>query len=131
MRCRWVAAASNCLCQTEDLRAFRQGLRQLPTTILIDDSHLIVSIRSCECGRHYLSVFTEIVDWTGGDDSQLHQIIEIDPILASHLASRGDLDEDALNDLAIHGRIVAWSHPASGIEAIRSYVGPFLVPFHD
>lgn len=126
-----MAAASNCPCQTEDLRAFRLGLRQLPTTILIDDSHLIVSLRSCECGRQYLSVFTEVVDWVGGDDAQHHQVIEIDPELAAALVARHDLDQGDVDELGLTGRIVAWSHPSGGVEILQAYEGSFQVPFHD
>lgn len=41
------------------------------TGMLIDDSHFIVRVARCGvCGRAWLSVFTESIDWTGGDDSQ-------------------------------------------------------------
>lgn len=41
------------------------------TGTLIDESHFIVRVMRCGvCGRAWLSVFTEAIDWTGGDDSQ-------------------------------------------------------------
>jgi hypothetical protein len=42
-----------------------------------DDSHFIVSVRRCRCGKRYLQVFYELIDWSGGDDSQARTIFAL------------------------------------------------------
>ena len=38
---------------------------------LVDDSHFHVMILTCgSCGQAFLWVFTELIDWSAGDDSQ-------------------------------------------------------------
>lgn len=46
---------------------------------LIDESHYIVSIRSCpSCSQRYLQVTTETIDWKDGEDPIFRTIIPID-----------------------------------------------------
>ena len=48
-------------------------------TRLIDESHFIVSIRTCpSCLQGYLQVTTETVDWVNGEDPISRTIIPID-----------------------------------------------------
>ncbi len=45
---------------------------------LIDDSHFHITLKQCEhCDQIFLSVFTEIVDWTDSEDSQFWTIIPL------------------------------------------------------
>ena len=46
---------------------------------LIDESHYIVSIRSCpSCSQRFLQVTTETIDWEDGEDPICRTIIPID-----------------------------------------------------
>ena len=41
---------------------------------LIDESHFSISILRCpECSQRFVSIFTELIDWEDGDDSQYSQ----------------------------------------------------------
>src|ERR1700722_13185957 len=45
---------------------------------LVDESHFMVSILACPaCGQRCVSIFTETIDWTGGDDSQYVSVLPV------------------------------------------------------
>jgi hypothetical protein len=55
-----------------DASAWRQERR------CIDESHLGVSLVHCQaCGAQALRIFTELIDWSGGDDSQAVLIVPL------------------------------------------------------
>lgn len=59
-------------CWPESAEVAWQGRADLERkSELADDSHFHVMILACkDCGQPYLSVFTELTDLVGGDDSQ-------------------------------------------------------------
>ena len=59
-----------CLPDSPD-EAWEAGLNLQRRHALIDDSHFHVLIASCpSCGQPFLWVFSELIDWQSGDDSQ-------------------------------------------------------------
>jgi hypothetical protein len=51
--------------------AWAAGLKLHDREALIDDSHFNARVATCsKCGQAYLWVFTELIDWQHGDDSQ-------------------------------------------------------------
>lgn len=59
--------------------------------ILIDQSHLIVSIRVCPaCGQRWLQVFTELMDFEKGDDSQAWCVAPITAEESDSLVRQGE-----------------------------------------
>jgi len=51
--------------------AWETGLRMEGRSELVDDSHFHVMILRCpDCGQSFVWVFSELIDWEGGDDSQ-------------------------------------------------------------
>jgi hypothetical protein len=47
-------------------------------SMLVDESHFIVSVRTCpKCSQAFLSVFTETVDWTDGEDPQSRTLMPL------------------------------------------------------
>jgi hypothetical protein len=55
----------------------RQGLAKVAE--LVDESHYRVIILSCpNCCQNFLSVFTEMVDWAGGEDPMYWTVVPVD-----------------------------------------------------
>ena len=47
---------------------------------LVDESHFIVTIFACpHCRQHCVSIFTEQIDWSEGDDAQYVNVLPITP----------------------------------------------------
>ncbi|MGA2229968.1 MAG: hypothetical protein ABSH22_03495 [Tepidisphaeraceae bacterium] len=58
---------------------------------LVDEEHFIVSILACpECGQRCVSIFTETIDWVGGDDSQYVSVLPITEEEAAALVASGN-----------------------------------------
>jgi hypothetical protein len=68
---------------------------------LIDESHYHVMMLACpHCGQRFLSVFTEKIDWSGGDDAQYWTVVPVTESEAAELARRGpELTEIEINSL--------------------------------
>jgi hypothetical protein len=64
---------------------------------IITDSHFGVSIRLCpNCQQQFVAIFTEFVDWTGGDDAQYFDIVPVTPV---ELAKIEQADRSLTTDL--------------------------------
>lgn len=68
---------------------------------LVDEPHFRVTVRACRgCAQRFVSIFTEMIDWSGGDDSQCWTLMPITQAEASDLVGRGDsLTEASLRSL--------------------------------
>jgi hypothetical protein len=80
---------------------------------LISESHFIVSIRACACcNQRFISVFTEMIDWEGGDDPQYWTLMPITETEAAELAQQRDsLTESSLEALGRDRRSMQHDHP--------------------
>ena len=80
---------------------------------LIDESHFHVMILACpRCTQHFVSVFTEMIDWADGDDPQYWMVLPITGIEADDLIKqRGLLAEAALDALDPGRRSLRRDHP--------------------
>ena len=66
-------------------------------TSLIDESHFSIRIRKClACHQHYLSVFTETIDWKDGEDPQLWSVV---PTQSDEIAELSDKNEHDIVEL--------------------------------
>src|SRR5690554_2246946 len=61
-----------CACVSDDAgKAYAALPRGEVLARLAHDDHFRVALRRCNaCGQRFLSVFTELIDWNDGDDSQ-------------------------------------------------------------
>jgi hypothetical protein len=70
--------------------AWEARARLTPFTTLVDESHYAVRILVCpHCTQDFVSVFTEIVDWTSGSDSQFSTLLPVTKAEADALVQRG------------------------------------------
>jgi hypothetical protein len=96
---------------------------------LVSDSHFSVTLLWCQaCDQRFVSIFTEFVDWNGGDDAQYWDLVPVTETEAAALRVQG---ED--QDLALLGRLgegrrrlsSAW--PTGGKKRIGWQTGAFMV----
>jgi hypothetical protein len=82
---------------------------------LIDQSHLIVTLRACEhCGQRFVQVLGERVDWQDGDDAQHWRLVPISAEEADALRARGEAALGAVDALARRRRHLRVDHPTGG-----------------
>ncbi len=84
---------------------------------LIDELHFQVMILTCHnCTQRFLSVFTEMVDWADGDDSQYWKLLPVtEAEVADLLQQRESLTEVKLEALG-PGRRCLWRDFPKGSE---------------
>jgi hypothetical protein len=99
---------------------------------LIDESHYIVSILRCpHCAQAYLSVFTETIDWTDGEDPQYRTLLPIEAQEQEALVREGeDLRESTLNALGRERRSLRIDFPKGAPKRMFWGLGLFVGP-HD
>jgi uncharacterized protein YbaR (Trm112 family) len=93
------------------------------TAELIDESHYHVMILACpQCGQRFLSVFTERIDWSNGDDAQYWRVVPITKSEAAELIHRGSaLTEIEINAVGSNRRSLLRSYPTG--EGPREFWG--------
>jgi hypothetical protein len=99
---------------------------------LVDESHYIVSVRVCpSCGQEFLRVFTERIDWEGGEDPQRITVLPITHDEALALIAQGEhVNEAQLSQMGRDRRFLEFDWPSREPMRIRYTTGP-LVARHD
>ena len=98
-------------------------------TELIDESHYIVRIVACHsCGQHFLNVFTELIDWDGGEDPCSRRRLPLTPQEAVSLT--GHPTEQQLTSLAGDRKCLAFDWPKGEPKAVYWTRG-LLIGAHD
>lgn len=72
---------SACACSGADAQGAKAALREAAVVeTFVDESHYSVRVVACaQCGKRWVKVFTEKIDWEGGDDSQAWMWIPVEP----------------------------------------------------
>lgn len=118
-------------CYGEDAKTVLEWCTKNLKTVkrIVTDSHFGVSVRACPtCEQQFIAIFTEFVDWQGGDDAQYFDIVPVTPVELAHLdqADRRLITID-LGKLG-HGRKhVASDWPTGGCERVLWKHGAFHV----
>jgi hypothetical protein len=99
---------------------------------LIDESHYIVSIKRCpHCTQAYLSVFTETIDWIGGEDPQYRTLLPITADETLVLVAHGErVSDSTLNALGPQRRSLCIDYPRDGGKRMFWNTGMCIGP-HD
>jgi hypothetical protein len=118
------------LCGEQDAELSWASYTRLAIDVeVVDDSHFIVQLRRCpDCARRYVWIFTEFVDWVGGDDAQYRQIVPVTPAEAQVIAQAGeDVDLDWLGSLGRGRTYLTTAWPTGQPETANWSTGEFLV----
>ena len=87
---------------------------------LVDESHFHVMILACSrCTQRFVSVFTETIDWTDGDDPQYWTLLPITETEADGLIQqRESLTEPKLNALGSGRRRLHRDYPKGAVPRV-------------
>ena len=81
-------------------------------TVLMDSSHFSLQLRRCsDCGQQFVWVFTEFVDWSGGNDPQYHDVVPVTDDEAETLRRQRPLDLVAIGKLGVDRRCLRMNWP--------------------
>lgn len=99
------------------------------THVIIDDSHFIVTLPKCpECGQRFLRIFTEFVDWQGGDDAQYIDVLPITEEEAERIVQDGEeVSLQYLGSLGANRRRLQMDWPSGGQRRLHWVTGTFHV----
>jgi hypothetical protein len=120
-------------CWPSDANLAYQALSALEIiSYLIDESHYIVTTRSCpNCSQIFLTVFTELVDYIGGEDPQ-HRIVI--PITADELVlltqNPSGISQRTLESIGAGRRSHQFAHPSGQSVSVYWGTGVQVYPHH-
>jgi hypothetical protein len=131
-----AAPAEECPCcelcfppEAEAAWAARSGLKFVAD--LIDESHYHVMVLACpSCGQHFVSVFTETIDWQDGDDPQYWSLLPLTAGESRRLVDGPEPDNATLQSLGPSRRCLNLSHP-KGQAARTSWTKGLSIGWHD
>lgn len=99
---------------------------------LVDESHFDVSLFRCDCGQRFAVVFTERIDWHGGEDDQTWLVVPINAGEQDELQRTGTDDVPAaLLRIAVGRRFLVRSFPTAGPLAVWWRDDGFAIGPHD
>jgi hypothetical protein len=113
----------------ETARAFVEAGGLVTDRTVVDESHFIVSLRRCAaCGQPFVSIFTEFVDWSGGDDAQYRDLVPVTADEAQAVLDQGEqVDPRFLGSLGEGRRRLSSDWPSGGRRSVRWRTGAFWV----
>ena len=108
----------------------RGALKEINT--LFDESHFHVMILECpRCTQHFVSIFSETIDWAEGDDPQYWQLLPITETEAVNLLEQGNsLTETTLETLGPGRRSLHRDYPSGAAPHVFWSTG-ISIGFHD
>ncbi len=129
--------AEVCGCSDADPGIAKRSIRRAKVVLsLVEESHFIVSIRCCgSCGRQYVVMFGERVDWVDSDDPQTWVGVEVNEEEVGRLVAAretAELNDDMLRAMiAGERRMVYHDMPKGCGEVLIRCAGALIVPSHD
>ncbi|GAB3903230.1 hypothetical protein GCM10029964_094860 [Kibdelosporangium lantanae] len=118
------------LCYGEDAETVSTNHSSFPgTDSIVNESHFVVAIRECTgCGQRFLRIFTEFVDWEGGDDPQYVDILPITEEELAEIVRQGEgVDLRYLGGLGAGRRRLRMDWPSGGRRLVGWGTGAFTV----
>ncbi|MEU8637471.1 hypothetical protein AB0C38_35285 [Amycolatopsis sp. NPDC048633] len=96
---------------------------------LVEQSHFSIALRECpECGQAFAAIFTEFVDWTGGEDAQYFDYVPLTAAEVTSLAAQGSgVDLVRLGALGSVRRRLSSSWPTGAKKRIAWRTDPLSV----
>lgn len=98
---------------------------------LVDESHFHVMVLRCDsCRQHYVSIFTETIDWADGEDPQHWIVLPITPEELGELERAQSVRESMLDALGPERRSLVRDYPKRA-EPTTFWSAGVRVPMHD
>ncbi len=94
----------------------------------VQESHFGVHVSRCRCGQHFVTVFTERIDWQGGEDDQTWLVL---PVSAEELPRIEAEPHRSLPVLGADRRFLVRSFPTGGSVSCWWRQGGFAIGPHD
>lgn len=100
---------------------------------LVDESHFIVRILECpHCRQRCVSVFTETIDWSQGDDAQYWSLLPLTDAESEQLISQGeDVDIRLIESLGRDRRYLQVDFPTGKPKRALWAAGNLWIGPHD
>ncbi len=100
---------------------------------LVDESHITVRILQCpHCGQRCVSVFTELIDWSGGDDAQYWSLLPLTPEETAQLQAQGEqVDLRLIESLGRERRFLMVDFPTGKPKRVMWAKGGLVIGPHD
>ena len=118
-------------CWPDDAAAAWAARDTLARTELVDESHYHVALMTCRaCGQRFVSLFTEQIDWTGGEDPQYSTQLPLTADEAAALVADGAPSEAQINALDGPRRSLKRDFPKGG-ELTTTWGRGIWVGWHD
>jgi len=120
-------------CWPADARAAWEAHRSLDRTVLVGRTHFEVEILECpDCAQRILYVYTELIDFSGGNDPQYWNLLPITDDEARELIPKGRSQrEDELVTLGPDRPSLRAVWPSSADEKSVFWATGLLIPAHD
>ncbi len=118
-------------CAARDAESARRSFIEISR--LVDESHFMVRILACaHCGQRCVSVFTETIDWSGGDDAQYWSLLPLNEDEAAQLIEQGErVDIRAIESLGRDRRYLQVDFPTGKEKRVLWANGHLLIGPHD
>jgi hypothetical protein len=100
---------------------------------LVDESHIVVRILECpQCGQRCVSVFTEMIDWSGGDDAQYWSLLPLTLEESEQLLGQGEqVDLRMIESLGRSRRYLQVDFPTGKSKRVLWADGGLIIGPHD
>jgi hypothetical protein len=110
---------------------FRRNFTQVAQ--LVDESHFTVRVLECpRCGQRSVSVFTETIDWIGGDDAQYWSLLPLTQAESERLIAQGEnVDVRGIESLGRKRRFLQIDFPTGKPKRVVWAEGWLLIGPHD
>jgi len=119
-------------CNAAELEAAWDSQHAEAIHVLVQESHFSIRITACSCGQRFVTVFTECIDWRGGEDDQTWLAL---PVTADEAASLVATREGQLvgvvSALAVGRRFMMRRFPTGGSMTLSWHHGGFVIGPHD
>ncbi len=119
-------------CAGDDATAAWDAIATTRLRHAIDESHFTIRFTACACGQAYAVVFTERIDWVGGEDDQRWLAV---PLTATELAALDAASATALpgalTRAAAGRRFLARAFPTGGVVSCVWRDAGFAIGPHD
>ncbi|MFO0595906.1 MAG: hypothetical protein U0228_11390 [Myxococcaceae bacterium] len=120
------------LCANENAETAWGAARATRVAALVEESHCSLQITACSCGQRFINVFTERIDWNGGEDDQTWLTLAIAADEAARLegTAEGELHR-VVNALGVGRRFLVRSFPTGGVLSVWWQASGFSIGPHD